>query len=147
MGLFRGLSATLARDVPFSAIYWTCYESMKQQRWWKSLDTKDANDANDDVSDEFWTTFLSGAVAGAIAATLTHPFDVVKTLKQIEVNDSMMMTSRSTRSILTDVVRAEGMAGLMTGWVPRMAKIAPACAIMISSYETGKRYFGVHEDH
>merc|ERR1719265_2708842 len=29
-GLWRGLSATLARDVPFSAVYWGGYESMKR---------------------------------------------------------------------------------------------------------------------
>jgi solute carrier family 25 protein 39/40 len=33
------------------------------------------------------------------------------------------------------------MAGLWRGWVPRTLKVAPACAIMISSYEVGKRAF------
>lgn len=29
-GLWKGLFATILRDVPFSAIYWTTYESVKQ---------------------------------------------------------------------------------------------------------------------
>ena len=28
-GLFRGLPPTILRDVPFSGIYWTCYENIK----------------------------------------------------------------------------------------------------------------------
>jgi solute carrier family 25 protein 39/40 len=30
---------------------------------------------------------------------------------------------------------------LFPGLVPRLVKVAPACAIMISSYEYGKRFF------
>ena len=34
-----------------------------------------------------------------------------------------------------------GYGGLYAGLVPRVAKIAPACAIMIGSYEVCKEYF------
>ena len=127
--LFRGLPATLARDVPFSAIYWTCYELMKAHQ---QEETKERS--------PFMVAFRSGALAGTVAATLTHPFDVVKTLQQIDATKS---TSRTTSAILGDVLRTEGVSGIMTGWAPRVVKIAPACAIMISSYEVGKRYLGL----
>ncbi|XP_077160310.1 mitochondrial glutathione transporter SLC25A40 isoform X2 [Paroedura picta] len=67
----------------------------------------------------FLITFSSGAAAGFIAALLTLPFDVVKTHKQTEIWES-----ETTPSI-----------------VPRLTKIAPACAIMISTYEYGKSFF------
>ena len=40
------------------------------------------------------------------------------------------------------IVRTQGYMGLFTGVVPRVAKVAPACGIMISSYEVGKWFFG-----
>ena len=44
-------------------------------------------------------------------------------------------------AIMRSIVAKEGLQGLFTGLIPRLAKVAPACAIMISSYEAGKRYF------
>jgi solute carrier family 25 protein 39/40 len=39
------------------------------------------------------------------------------------------------------IYKREGIAGLMSGYTARIAKVAPSCAIMISTYEVGKRYF------
>ncbi len=39
------------------------------------------------------------------------------------------------------IVRSRGLSGLFVGLAPRIMKIAPACAIMISSYEYCKRFF------
>lgn len=34
-----------------------------------------------------------------------------------------------------------GYRGLFTGLVPRLVKVAPACAIMIATFENGKVFF------
>ena len=47
---------------------------------------------------------------------------------------NMMETARM-------IVRTQGWMGLFTGVMPRVAKVAPACGIMISSYEVGKWFF------
>ena len=39
-------------------------------------------------------------------------------------------------------MESKGPAGLFTGSLARVGKVAPACAIMMLSYEAGKRFFG-----
>ena len=47
---------------------------------------------------------------------------------------------------LWHIFQQEGAAGLWRGWAARCLKVAPACAIMISSYEIGKKMArGVNE--
>lgn len=131
--LWRGLSATILRDVPFSCIYWANYEFMK-----KRLGQKELN---------FASSFTFGAIAGAIAAVITLPFDVVKTHRQIELGEMQIISNKQksnpskTRDILFKIYRQNGLRGLFSGIVPRVIKVAPACAIMISTYEFGKRFF------
>jgi hypothetical protein len=38
-------------------------------------------------------------------------------------------------ALLTRIVRTEGSSALFAGNIPRIAKIAPACGIMIACYE------------
>ena len=132
--LFRGLVPTLWRDVPFSGIYWTVYELLKRE----------LHSSNDGTPNQvFLSSFISGAMAGSLAATLTVPFDVVKTRKQVldhTINDH---SPNTLFSHLRSIHAEEGWRGLTRGLVPRVAKVAPACAIMISSYELGKRLFHV----
>jgi hypothetical protein len=40
------------------------------------------------------------------------------------------------------IFREEGLRGLFAGVQMRLARVGPACALMISSYEVGKRVFG-----
>lgn len=40
-----------------------------------------------------------------------------------------------------EIVSAQGARGLFAGLIPRILKVAPACAIMIASYEHCKRFF------
>jgi solute carrier family 25 protein 39/40 len=95
--------------------------------------------------------FISGAAAGSIAAALTTPFDVVKTRRQMvtQVKDyntgSAVGYGRVSLGLLghmQQIVEQEGVVGLWKGNITRMVKVAPACAIMISCYEFGKRAFG-----
>lgn len=47
----------------------------------------------------------------------------------------------TTIQSMKNIYRTNGFSGLFAGVTPRLAKIAPACAIMIASYEHGKRFF------
>ncbi|KAF7245879.1 Solute carrier family 25 member 40 [Varanus komodoensis] len=136
LSLWKGWGPTVLRDVPFSALYWWNYEYFKTLLCKKS-----------DVHEPtILITFSSGAAAGSIAALLTLPFDVVKTHTQTELWDldvtpSSQQRKASVWKLLKRIVAKNGFCGLFTGIIPRLTKIAPACAIMISTYEYGKFFF------
>ncbi|KAJ3075825.1 hypothetical protein HDU98_006761 [Podochytrium sp. JEL0797] len=138
LSLWRGLGTTLWRDVPFSATYWVGYEGLKR--------VLQNNKSVVDMGD-FGTSFVAGATAGTFSAIITTPFDVAKTLQQVvHHNEPGCGTAQPHRqlgmvNVMRTVVVNDGFKGLFVGLGPRIAKIAPACAVMISSYELGKRFF------
>ncbi|KAK4882894.1 hypothetical protein RN001_006213 [Aquatica leii] len=134
MGLWRGVFPTLLRDVPFSAIYWSQYEALK--KWYGP------------GVPSFWFSFVAGFLAGGVASILTLPFDVIKTHQQIEIGEQHLYgagepksKSQSTLQMMQQLHRQHGLRSLFTGLVPRLIKVAPACAIMVSTFEHGKVVF------
>ncbi|KAG8573779.1 hypothetical protein GDO81_012546 [Engystomops pustulosus] len=94
----------------------------------------------------FSICFASGAVSGSVAAVVTLPFDVVKTRRQTEMGELEVLhdpkkNSTSTWKIMYRITSESGFRGLFAGLSPRLIKVAPACAIMISTYEFGKSFF------
>jgi solute carrier family 25 protein 39/40 len=127
--LWRGLAPTLWRDVPFSVLYWSTYER-----------TKAALVAPQDPPVPLAASFFSGACAGTLASLLTHPFDVAKTRIQTSFvrHSHLRPPADTTWGVLRHIYQAEGAAGWMAGWQPRVGRVAPACAIMITTYEAAK---------
>ncbi|NXF98048.1 GHC1 protein, partial [Eubucco bourcierii] len=70
-GLYKGLGATLLRDVPFSIVYFPLFANLNK------LGQKDPN-----AKAPFYVSFLSGCVAGSTAAVAVNPCDVIKTRLQ-----------------------------------------------------------------
>ena len=165
--LWRGLTLTLWRDVPFSGIYWWGYESTRNaltdirekhrnlplQYEGSTFRARRRFQSRENQVETFIDSFAAGALSGAIASIATMPFDVGKTRTQIYRSSvepgRKIVSSPSTAApeeqpmvrLLFHIFQTEGAAGLWKGWAPRMLKVAPACAIMISSYEVGKRAF------
>ncbi|XP_006824204.1 mitochondrial glutathione transporter SLC25A39-like [Saccoglossus kowalevskii] len=134
LSLWRGLAPTLLRDVPFSAMYWTNYEIFKSVLCTR-CELREPTLA---------ISFASGAVSGMIAGVMTMPFDVVKTHRQTELGEKNIPGKQmptSTLSIMKKIYRERGTRGLFAGMTPRIIRVAPACAIMISSYELMKSFF------
>jgi solute carrier family 25, member 39/40 len=162
--LWRGLTLTMWRDVPFSAFYWWGYEAARNQisdmragPAPTSLSGTHYQDSSTMHSITFVDSFAAGAISGSFAALITTPFDVGKTRQQTyrHRGDELAASGRPAPSsagkalvpeelsmprFLYHIFGEEGAAGLFKGWVARCLKIAPACAIMISSYEMGKRW-------
>jgi solute carrier family 25 protein 39/40 len=162
--LWRGLTLTLWRDVPFSGIYWWGYESIRgaltearERSRGRSLRAdgsraraRSRSQSRENHTATFTDSFIAGATSGAVASILTMPFDVGKTRRQVFVDPTtqapgvekiLAPEERSMPRFLWHIFKEEGISGLWKGWIPRTLKVAPACAIMISCYEVGKRTF------
>ncbi|KAK3329724.1 mitochondrial carrier domain-containing protein [Apodospora peruviana] len=167
--LWRGLTLTLWRDAPFSGMYWLGYETIRgkltdarERTRGRTLDFDTSRDrsrarrrsqSRENHTETFTDSFIAGALSGAFASVATMPFDVGKTRTQVysettgkgavaAVGKSAAAPEEQTMvRLLWHIFKTEGMAGLFKGWIPRTLKVAPACAIMISSYEVGKRVF------
>ena len=159
--LWRGLTLTLWRDVPFSGIYWWGYETVRgrltdarERSRGRELERGSArgkqrtrSQSREDHAATFTDSFTAGAVSGAVASLLTMPFDVGKTRQQVfkdrrtggVATNGLAPEQLSMPKFLMHIFKEEGVAGLWRGWVARTLKVAPACAIMISCYEVGKR--------
>lgn len=140
-GLFKGLAPTIMRDAPFSSIYWTSYETYK-----KFIGI---------TQPKLMDSFVGGAISGCMAAFITCPFDVIKTHQQIEFGEKFLYSVNGngngknkqmtgTLQTLRNILRSSGIKGFYAGLTPRLFKVAPACAIMISSFEYGKQFFHMH---
>ena len=168
--LWRGLVLTMWRDVPFSALYWWGYEATKNSLMDIRAQAKGHNVSadqpltgarssviHDTDSSLFVDSFIAGGVSGGIAAFVTTIFDVGKTRQQTYRNagdeapsgqavkeavkkGKVVPEELSMPRFLYHIFKQEGAAGLFRGWIPRCLKVAPACAIMVSSYELGKRW-------
>jgi len=168
--LWRGLTLTMWRDVPFSGFYWWGYEAIRNKLTdtrelakGRLLDTSQtmtsgrAAQASEETSTTFVDSFVAGAGSGALAAFVTTPFDVGKTRQQVyhhagddaasaQAAKELLKSGKhipeelSMPRFLYHIYTEEGMAGLFKGWAPRVMKVAPACAIMISCYELGKKW-------
>lgn len=169
--LWRGLTLTLWRDVPFSAIYWWGYETgrnvlsdlRERGRDRESISGAEKNPyrvrrrsrSRENYNATLVDSFVAGAASGAVAALVTTPFDVGKTRQQVIKHGSGEATIASAAvdavkrpeelsmpRFLLHIFKEQGLSGLFKGWAARCLKVAPACAIMISSYEIGKKIAG-----
>ncbi|GAB0489173.1 hypothetical protein MMPV_000389 [Pyropia vietnamensis] len=72
-GLYRGTLATLARDVPFSMVFFSMNATVKDRL------------ADEQGKVSIGRVFLAGITAGSTAAAMSTPMDVIKTRLQADV--------------------------------------------------------------
>ncbi|XP_031388840.1 uncharacterized mitochondrial carrier C8C9.12c-like [Punica granatum] len=130
---FASYKTTVVMNAPFTAVHFATYEAAK--RGLMELSPESA-------SDERWFVHATaGAAAGASAAAVTTPLDVVKTQLQCQgVCGCDRFKTGSIGDVFRTIVEKDGYRGLMRGWIPRMLFHAPAAAISWSTYEASKAF-------
>ncbi|KAI8981137.1 mitochondrial carrier [Trametes punicea] len=129
-GLYKGASACLLRDIPFSAIYFPAYWHLKRDIFNEGYNGKQLS---------FFETLTSAAVAGMPAAYLTTPADVVKTRLQVEAR-----TGQTNYKGLTDafvkIYREEGFRAFFKGGPARIIRSSPQFGFTLVAYEYLHKY-------
>lgn len=125
-GLYKGLGATLLRDVPFSMIYFSLFSNLNNLGQ-TSLDGKVP----------FHHSFFAGCIAGCTAAVSVNPCDVIKTrLQSLHKGANEEMYSG-----IIDCARKiwvkEGPSAFLKGSACRALVIAPLFGIAQVVYALG----------
>jgi solute carrier family 25 protein 39/40 len=167
-GIYKGWGATLWRDCPFSAIYWcnvelwkpvyynllssllntaTTTESPNKQIL--SMSSFQSSSLSSSLSGESFkisaSIFLAGSTGSFLSALITHPFDVIKTQRQLAEKSVESLTSTTTApssngswSLVRQVVVQEGFYGLYRGLSMRLLTVIPGSAVLLTVYEAIK---------
>lgn len=128
-GLLVGFWPTFVRDVPYTALQFSFYSAFK--------DRYCAYTGKSHLNDVEATTL--GVFVGAVAATLTNPFDVVKTRFMTQSTG----TDRKYNSVLQclrRMVADEGPSVLMRGLSARVLWVGPSSGIVLAVYERCSRF-------
>ncbi|XP_054156588.1 mitochondrial ornithine transporter 1-like [Oppia nitens] len=124
-GMFRGLTSTMAREMPGYFCFFGGYELAK------SYLRTDPDEENLGLL----KTTIAGGIGGMCLWTSIFPFDVVKSRIQIE-------SSRQTMTaVLVKIVRTEGVRGLYKGLTPTLLRTFPSTGALFVAYENTKEFF------
>lgn len=121
--LYRGWSITIFREVPFTVIQFPLWEGMKKWR----LRATQRDNGRGTIS--AWESGLAGSMAGAVAAGVTTPLDVLKT--------RMMLAREKTGMFVLarQILRDGGPKAFFAGIEPRIMWISIGGAIFLGSYQ------------
>ncbi|KAK0176184.1 hypothetical protein PV328_000343 [Microctonus aethiopoides] len=123
-GLFRGLSSTIAREMPGYFFFFGSYEATRE------LLAKPGQN-RDDIG--WQKTMVAGAVGGTVLWLVIFPADVVKSRIQVQnLRDPALQ-------IMKDIVRNEGITALYNGLKPTLIRTIPATATLFVAYEYTKK--------
>uniref|UniRef100_A0A672GND5 Mitochondrial glutamate carrier 1 n=1 Tax=Salarias fasciatus TaxID=181472 RepID=A0A672GND5_SALFA len=125
-GLYKGLGATLLRDVPFSIIYFPLFANLNN-----------LGKRGSDGPAPFYVSFISGCLAGSTAAVAVNPVDVIKTRLQSLTRGSTEDTYSGVTDCIRKILRNEGPTAFLKGAYCRALVIAPLFGIAQVVYFLG----------
>lgn len=125
VGLYKGATACLLRDIPFSAIYFPAYAHLKKDTFHEGKDGKKLG---------FGEMLAAAAIAGMPAAFLTTPADVIKTRLQVEARKGQA-TYKGIVDCATKIMTEEGPRAFFKGSLARVLRSSPQFGATLVAYE------------
>lgn len=137
-GIYRGISMSLCRDVPFSMLYFPLYYN------WKKYLIEHHSDHSPVGEIEPWKVLMCSTVSAMFAAGAVTPFDVMKT--RLQGPDGLKY--KGIVDCYTQLVSGEkGKMALWKGFIPRVFTRGPLFGIVFITYEYLKELFGIDTKH
>ncbi|EQC36835.1 hypothetical protein SDRG_05666 [Saprolegnia diclina VS20] len=122
-GLYKGTSACLLRDIPYAIVFFPTYATLRDAA------------ADESGHASMLAIVAAGCAAGAGAAAIATPADVIKTKRQM-----IGANYKGTIDCFQQVFAAGGVGALFKGVVPRMMVQAPLFGITLLAFEVQKAY-------
>lgn len=138
---YRSYTTQLSMNIPFQCVHFTVYEYAREK-----LNPSRGYDPK--------THVIAGASAGAVAAALTTPLDVAKTLLNTQERSAVGILVRPeghavyVSGMLTafrSIYKLRGFSGYFQGLQARVLYQIPSCAICWSVYEFFKHFLQLTE--
>ncbi|XP_035657554.1 calcium-binding mitochondrial carrier protein Aralar1-like isoform X2 [Branchiostoma floridae] len=127
-GLYKGASACFLRDIPFSAIYFPVYAHGKKYL------------ADEDGHNSIPSLLIAATIAGAPAASLVTPADVIKTRLQVKEREGFT-TYKGLFDCARKIWAEEGGKAFWKGAPARMFRSCPQFGVTLMVYEVLQRTF------
>ncbi|ORY72748.1 mitochondrial inner membrane protein [Leucosporidium creatinivorum] len=131
IGLYKGATACLCRDVPFSAIYFPAYAHLKKDIFHEGKDGKVLG---------YGEALAAAAIAGMPAAYMTTPADVIKTRLQTEARKGETHY-KGVLDAFRKILAEEGPRALFKGGPARVLRSSPQFGVTLVAYENLKKQF------
>jgi solute carrier family 25 (mitochondrial S-adenosylmethionine transporter), member 26 len=144
--LWRGYTALLGRDIPFTVLQFSMYEHLKSNLFALRLNQEPT------VFNITKISAASAGIAGCVAAWITTPFDVIKTRMMLQANSRLHRDSpsqtprdfsarrRTVRQVYEEVFQTHGVRGLFRGGFVRSLYTIIGNGLFMGIYE-GTRFY------
>jgi solute carrier family 25 (mitochondrial S-adenosylmethionine transporter), member 26 len=133
MELYRGGGITIMREIPFTIIQFSLWEYFKTA--YSERQTQQTGRKKGLVTAT--ESAVIGSMAGAVAAGLTTPLDVLKTRIMLARRDGEGAADlrKGPLDVVREIRHQEGMRGFFRGFVPRVGWISTGGAIFLGTYQ------------
>lgn len=151
--LFTGYTALVARNLPFTALQFPAFEYLRSKLWERRHgDMANTDRASRGLLETGLVSGVSAGTAGALAAYITTPSDVVKVRMMLFASESggdgdaqvsgqeekLKRSGRGAWATTRRVYAERGVRGFFRGGVFRGAWTALGSGLYLGTYETAK---------
>ena len=135
-GIYRGLGATLLRDIPFSCLHFTIYSHLNFLGF----------GPNGEKSSTLHSC-ASGLTSALVSALVVTPFDVIKTRLQVLPRGRSEPRYLGIKDCAIKIYKHEGISSFFKGAVPRIMVIAPLFGVAqaVYNFEVSQRLLGLNK--